>query len=261
MNEVVTLLNKTNMPVVGFGTWDINPDDAATQAVLTALEAGYRHIDTAKLYNNERGVGRAVRESKVPREDVYVVTKLWNSDHGYDNALKAIDESLEKLDMEYVDLYLIHAPGPDVLDGSWQALIDIYHAGKANAIGVSNFDIEHIEQLLAAGLETPMVNQIELHPFNYQQQRKLVEYCQSKGIVVQAYSPIKRLTATGQAQIDQLATKYNKSPSQIVLRWCLQHDTVPLPRSANPEHIRENIAIFDFEINSDDIQVIDNIGS
>jgi diketogulonate reductase-like aldo/keto reductase len=257
MDEVYTLSDQTNMPKVGFGTWEITPDDAAAVAVRTALEAGYRHVDTARIYGNERGVGEGIRQSGVARDEIFVTTKLWNDDHDYDSAMQAFDASLQRLRLDYIDLYLVHWPGSDVLDGSWDAMQDILKAGKANAIGVSNYEIDQIEELLDGGGILPMVNQIELHPFNWTEQRELVEFCQEKGIVVEAYSPIKRLTRHGQETVERIAKDCGKSPSQVVLRWCLQHGTAPLPRSADPDHIRENIDIFDFELSSGDMQSID----
>lgn len=247
------------MPTIGFGTWEITPDTAAEAAVRLALEAGYRHIDTAKIYGNERGVGKAIRESGIAREEIFVTTKLWNSAHAYDDALHAIDESLKNLQMDYVDLYLIHWPESETRNEAWRALVDIYKSGKAKSIGVSNYTVRHLEQLLKESDAVPMVNQVEFHPFIYEEQKVLIDYCHERDIVVEAYSPLARLAKTRRPEIDDIAKRTGKTASQVVLRWCLQHGTVPLPRSQNPEHIRENLAVYDFELDDKDMKTLDSL--
>jgi diketogulonate reductase-like aldo/keto reductase len=259
MDKIFTLSNGVAMPAVGFGTWQISPDDQAEKTVRAALDMGYRHIDTAKIYGNERGVGKAVRESGIPREEIFVTTKLWTSDHGYDNAMRAIDESLERLGLEYVDLYLIHWPQSDQRDEAWRALQDMYKAGKAKSIGVSNYSIRHLEELLETAEMPPMVNQVEFHPFIYDSQKALLAYCKEQNIQIEAYSPLARHSSTETPQIDEIAKRIGKTPSQVVLRWCLQHDTAPLPRSTNPEHIRENLEIFDFELDDAAMKTLDSL--
>lgn len=260
MSEVTILLNtKLEMPALGFGTWQITPDEAAEQAVATALKAGYRHIDTAKVYGNERGVGAAVRSCGIPREEIFVTTKLWASDQGYDSALAAIDRSLEQLGLEYVDLYLIHWPETGTRGDSWRAMEEIYTSGKAKSVGVSNYTIRHLEELLGASSLVPAVNQVEFHPFIYEQQKSLLAYCVEKGIVIEAYSPLAQHSRTTDPRIAQIAAQHGKTPSQVILRWCLQHGTAPLPRSANPGHIRENFDIFDFKLTPEDMDIMNDL--
>lgn len=259
MDTVFKLANGVSMPAVGFGTYQLSPDEAAEKAVRAALDIGYRHIDTAKLYQNEHGVGKAVRDSAIPREEIFVTTKLWNTDHAYDDAMQAIDASLDRLGLEYVDLYLIHWPQPGDRDTAWRALQDIYESGKAKAIGVSNYTVEHLEDLLDGSGMVPMANQIEFHPFIYAEQRGILDYCRQKNIAVEAYSPLRHDEAAEPAVLE-IAKRLNKTPSQVVLRWCLQHGAAPLPRSANPAHIRENLEVFDFELTEDDMQVLDGLG-
>jgi len=247
------------MPQMGFGTWEITPDSAAESSVQAALTAGYRHIDTAKIYGNERGVGKAIRESGVPREDVFVTTKLWNSDHAFDSALHAIDESLAKLGLEYVDLYLVHWPQSDARDEAWRAMQEIYKSGKAKAVGVSNYSMRHLQELLDNTALVPHVNQVEFHPFIYQQQKELLEFCAQHSILVEAYSPLSRHAKTSHPEIERVAERVGKSPTQVILRWCIQHGTAPLPRSQNPEHIVENFSVFDFELNDDDMAALDGL--
>lgn len=259
MPDSFTLKNGVKMPVIGFGTWEITPDEAAEKAVRTALQIGYRHIDTAKIYGNEAGVGKAVRESGIPREEIFVTTKLWNSDHDYDTAMGAIDESLERLGLDYVDLYLIHWPQAGTRDDAWRAMQDIYRADKARAVGVSNYTVRHLSELLGTADLPPMVNQVEFHPFIYDDQKELLDYCKVNDVIVEAYSPLARHSRAAQPEIEEIAARVGKSPSQVILRWCVQHGTAPLPRSRNPDHIRENFEIFDFELSASDMQVLDGL--
>ena len=247
------------IPPIGFGTWQIKPDQAAKEAVLGALEAGYRLIDTARVYGNERGVGEAIRESGIPREEIFVTTKLWNDDQGYDKTLQACRSSLEKLGLDYLDLYLIHWPATSKRYDSWRAFEKLVEEGLIKAAGVSNFTIEHLKQLAERSKLTPAVNQVEFHPFIYEQQRDLLEYCHDHDILIEAYSPLSRLRGTAVKDFDDVAHAHHKSVQQIVLRWCLQQGTLPLPRSTNPDHIRSNFDIFDFELTSDDMRVLDAV--
>ena len=263
MSATFSLSNGTKIPQIGFGTWEISPDDAAEQAVRAALEAGYRHIDTAKIYGNEKGVGKAIRESGIPREEIFVTTKLWNSDHAYDAAVQAIDDSLGKLGLDYVDLYLVHWPESGRRDQAWKALGDIYAAKRAKAIGVSNYTVRHLGELLQQTNVVPMVNQVEFHPFIYEQQRELLDYCADKNILVEAYSPLSRHTKESpkksQGAVEEIAAAVGKTPSQVILRWCIQHGTVPLARSQNPEHIQVNLDIFDFELDDNAMKTLDGL--
>jgi len=246
------------MPGFGFGTWQIPDGQAVEKAVKTAIDCGYRLIDTAKIYGNEQGVGQAVKESSVPREEMFVTTKLWNGDQGYHSARKAFEESLEILRLEYIDLYLIHWPGYDPYKRkqSWKAFEDIYSEGLAKAIGVSNFEPEHLDELLSDSTTVPMVNQIEFHPFNFAEQQDTLEYCQRKKIIIEAYSPLARGRLMDDKSITDIAKKYSKTNAQVMLRWAVQHGTVPIPKSAHPGRIKENIDIFDFELDKSDMQAL-----
>lgn len=248
------------MPAIGFGTWLIVPNRKAKVAVLDALEAGYRLIDTAMVYGNEKGVGEAIDETHLERKSIFVTTKLWNHDQGYDKTFRAFSRSLELLGLDYVDLYLIHWPGNDKRLESWRALTEIQASGRAKAIGVSNFTIAHLIELAKLSDAIPAVNQVELHPYVYADQKDLLAYCRQQGIVVEAYSPL----AHGQRfkndpVLKSIAQKYGKSPAQVVLRWCLQHGTVPLPKSTNPEHMHDNLDVFDFELNAEEMGEINTL--
>ncbi|MBX4197472.1 aldo/keto reductase [Candidatus Saccharibacteria bacterium] len=261
MDQVPSLRLNTRgeIPVIGFGTWQLSPEDAYS-SVIEALEVGYRLIDTAKIYGNEEAVGEAVRNSKIPRQEIFLTTKLWNSDHGYDSALKAFDASLKRLGQDYVDLYLIHWPGDDRQRraDSWTALRDLYKEGRSKAIGVSNYTVRHLQELLDSTDTPPAVNQIEFHPFIYHEQKELLDFCEAEGIIFEAYSPLAR-GRRSDPLLEERGAKYGKSTSQVMLRWALQHGTVPLPRSADEGHIRENFEVFDFELSSVDMEAIDKI--
>lgn len=248
------------MPKIGLGVWEAGNGLELNRAIRASLEAGYRAIDTAKFYDNEEGVGDAIRDSKIAREEIFITTKLWNDDHGYENALQAFDTSLKELKLNYVDLYLIHWPVPS--DGkiadTWRAVEEIYMSGRAKAIGVSNFQPHHIDELLKTATIMPMVDQVELHP--YLPQRELRAYCAAKGIVITAWSPLLRggeLLKNG--TIAQLARQYNKTPAQIILRWHIQSGHVVIPKSVTQERIRENVDIFDFELSGEAMAAIDDL--
>lgn len=263
LTDTYTLSNGTKIPVIGLGTWQTPDGDVAYQSVLDALKAGYRHIDTAAAYGNEESVGRVIHDSGVKREDLFVTTKLWNADHGYEKAKQAIGTSLSKLGLEYVDLYLIHWPNPVAFRDNWEeanaetwkAMEEAYEEGLVKAIGVSNFRPKHLDALLKTAKIAPMVNQIFLNPSDLQP--NVVEYNNAHDILSEAYSPF----GTGKIfQIDglkEIAEKYNKSVPQLVLRWHLQHGFLPLPKSVHAEYIKSNADIFDFEISEDDMKKID----
>lgn len=254
-----TLNTGRKVPAIGFGTWEIGSDAAAKAAVLSALEAGYRVIDTARIYGNERGVGEAIRESGISRDELFVTTKLWNDDQGYDRALAACQQSLDKLGLDYLDLYLIHWPATSKRHESWQAFEKLIENGLIKAAGVSNYTVEHLEQLADRSAFTPAVNQVEFHPYIYEQQQAVLEYCHDNDILIEAYSPLSRVSRSPRRVITELATEKGKSPQQVVLRWCIQHETLPLPRSTQSQHIASNFKVDDFELTDDEMSVLDSV--
>jgi diketogulonate reductase-like aldo/keto reductase len=253
----VTLNNGVEMPMFGLGVYQAGSGQGTIRAVRWALEAGYRHIDTAKLYGNEVEVGKAVRQSGVPREEIFVTTKLWNSDHGYDQALRAFDESLRKLDLGYIDLYLIHWPISQQRDESWRALQTLLETDQCRAIGVSNYTIQHLEELLSWADVVPAVNQVEFSPYLYQEE--LLAYCREREIQLEAYSPLTKGRMLDDPPLVAVAEKYDKSPAQILIRWALQHRVVVIPKSSNQAHIRANADVFDFEIEPEDMARLDEL--
>jgi len=244
------------MPQLGFGVYKV-PDEEIAGVLGTAFEAGYRSIDTASLYANERGVGEAIAASGLPREELFVTTKLWNTEHGYDAALRAFDDSLGKLGLEYVDLYLIHWPVPsqDKYVETWRALEKIAAEGRAKAIGVSNFQREHLRRLVEETGTVPAVNQIELHP--RLQQAELRAADAEYGVVTEAWSPLARNRGLlDDPAVLGIADKHARTPAQVVLRWSLQLGNVVIPKSATPARIRENIDVFGFELDDEDMAAV-----
>lgn len=256
----VKLNNGKKMPGFGFGTWQLNEGQEVVEAVVNALKFDYRLIDTAKIYGNEDGVGQAIRASGVPREDIFVTTKLWNSDQGYESALAAFETSLGQLDMDYVDLYLIHWPQTERRHDAWRALDQIYLSDRAKAIGVSNYMVHHLEEVLSQSKTMPAVNQIEFHPFIYNRQKPILDFCRTHDIVVEAYSPLTMGRNLMHPNITAIASKAGKSNAQVILRWCVQQGTIPIPRSTNPSHIAENINIFDFKLSDQDMESLNQLG-
>ena len=265
VNKTLKLNYGTEIPSIGLGVWDM-PDGKSTEnAVLWAIEAGYRHIDTAKIYYNETDVGNAIRKASMPRDELFITTKLWNDDHGYESALKAFDHSLNRLQMDYVDLYLIHWPfmgwgktkveNASKMAETWKAMELIYKTGQAKAIGVSNFTIRHLEETKVSASVFPMVNQIEFHPFWYR--KELMDYCQQNGIVATDYCPLIRGKKLFDEPITAIAKSYGKSNAQILIRWGLQHGNVVIPKSSHQERIIENISVFDIEIITKDMEKLD----
>lgn len=250
----VTLHNGIKIPVIGFGTYKIQEGKEVIQSVKDALEIGYRHIDTASFYNNEKGVGEAIRESGIPREKIFITTKIWNSDQGYASTFKAFERSLKNMKLDYLDLYLIHWPKALSKD-TWRAMEKLYQDGLIKAIGVSNFHIPHLQELINNCEIKPMVNQVEFHP--YLVQPKLLDFCQKERIKYEAWSPLMQGSIGEISLIKELAEKYGKSPAQIVLRWDIQKDVITIPKSTNYNRIKENFEIFDFEMSQDDILKID----
>lgn len=257
LQSTVKLNNGVELPRLGLGVFRAPRGEVTRQAVLAALAAGYRHIDTARIYGNERDVGAAVRGSGLPREDIFVTTKLWNEDQGYDSALRACERSLKDLGLEYVDLYLVHWPVPGRRLESWRALEKLLAEGKCRAIGVSNFLEHHLDELLGKARVVPAVNQVEQHPFLYQP--ALLRYCADKGIAVEAYSPLTKGLRLGDPRVVELARKYGKSPAQVLIRWCLEHGLVVIPKSVHAERIRENASVFDFSLSPEDLRRLDGL--
>jgi diketogulonate reductase-like aldo/keto reductase len=251
-----------NIPTIGFGTWQILLNGKAKRAVTEALETGYRLIDTAMVYGNEKGVGAAIRETGMPRDEIYLTTKLWNSDQGYESGLRAFETSLSRLGLEYIDLYLIHWPrGSELTRQSWKALEEIRGNGLAKNIGVSNYDIEELKELLGYAKVLPAVNQIEFHPFIYQDQKPILDYCKEQGIVVEAYSPLARAKQMNHPVIAEVAEQSGKTAGQVMLRWCVQHGTVPLPKTTHKERMIENLDIFDFELSAEQMEKLDSLST
>jgi len=248
------------IPQLGLGVYKV-PDAEAARVVEVAIDAGYRHIDTATLYNNERGVGDGVRASGVPRDEVFVTTKVWDDDHGFDKTRRAFDTSLELLGFDYVDLYLIHWPVPstDLFVETWRALEAIKADGRALSIGVSNFAPHHIDRLLDETDTVPAINQVELHPWLPQQQVR--DYDASHGIRTEAWSPLARGRLIGDRVLDSIAAKHDRSPAQVVIRWHLQLGNVVIPKSVTASRIVENFQVFDFELDTADLAAIAGLES
>jgi diketogulonate reductase-like aldo/keto reductase len=256
-DATLALTNGTAIPQVGLGVWQ-SPQGAPTQnAVRAALELGYRHVDTARVYRNEYDVGAAIRASGVARDQVFVTTKLWNDDQGYDSALRALDKSLERLGMSYVDLYLIHWPVAGKRRDSWRALEQAFADGKARAIGVSNYLVPHLEELTTYAKTLPHVNQIELSPFL--QRRDTRALCAKHKIVVEAYSPLTRGEKLADPTVTKIAKAVARTPAQVLLRWGIQQGVVVLPKSVHRERIAENGALFDFTLDADQMRALDGL--
>ncbi|QFU93073.1 aldo/keto reductase [Amycolatopsis sp. YIM 10] len=252
----VTLNNGVVMPQLGYGVFQV-PDAETAAAVTSALEAGYRSIDTATVYGNEHGVGQALADSGIKREDLFVTTKLWNSDQGYDQALRAFDASAERLGLDYLDLYLIHWPTPErgLYAETWRALEKLYADGRVRAIGVSNFQPSHLDELARTSSVVPAVNQVEVHP--YLQQAEVREYDEKHGIATEAWSPLaKGGDLLADPVVRELAGKHDRTPAQVVLRWHLQLGNVVIPKSVTPARIRENLAVFDFTLAEEDLTAL-----
>lgn len=265
--EHFTLANGVRIPKIGFGTWQIPEGDEAYKSVAHALKVGYTHVDTAQIYGNEVSVGRAIADSGLAREDIFLTTKVWNDKHDYDLAKASIEESLTKLGVDYVDLLLIHWPNPKALRendawkagnaGAWKAMEEAYKAGKVRAIGVSNFMIHHLEALFETAEIKPQVNQVLLAPGCPQDD--LVAFCEQHGILLEAYSPLGTGTIFGNEVAQDIATANGKSVAQVALRWSLQKGFLPLPKSVTPANIEANLDIFDFELSVEDMGKLDKL--
>ena len=265
LTDTFKLRDGHNIPCVGFGTWQTPDGEVATRAVRDALDAGYRHIDTASAYENEVGVGKGLKESGLRREDIYLTTKLWNADRGFETTLQACQKSLERLDVEYLDLYLIHWPANDkvydnpvqVNKDTWRAFEKLQKDGLVRSIGLSNFLEPHIKQLLDDAEILPAVDQIEFHP-GYPQ-FDTVKYCKETNILVEAWSPLGCGRVLSDERLQKIASKYDKTVAQLCVRWALQHDVLPLPKSTHKERIESNALVFDFVIDEEDMKAIDEL--
>ncbi|SMO75197.1 Aldo/keto reductase [Saccharicrinis carchari] len=265
MKKYFKLNNGLQIPSIGFGTWQTPDGSTAIDAVKTALAAGYRHIDTAAIYKNEESVGKGIKESGIEREEVFVTSKLWNSERGYEKTMRAFDKSLNDLQLDYLDMYLIHWPAVEnqykdwqkINAETWRALEELNKQGRIKTIGVSNFLTHHLKPLLESATLTPSVNQIEYHPGFMQQD--IVELCRKNNIVVEAWSPLGTGKMLNNETLITIAKKYKVSVAQLCIRWVLQNDVLPLPKSASPHRIKENIQIDHFEIAPEDMQTINNM--
>ena len=269
LDKKLTLSNGVEIPILGFGTYKMEDDEIVLNSVREAIKAGYRHIDTASFYKNEENVGNGIREGMkhtgLKRKDIFVTTKVWNTEQGYENTLNAFNNSLQRLNMDYVDLYLIHWPvTKDYTDTwqsrikeTWKAMEKLYKEGKIRAIGVSNFLVHHLEELMSSCEIKPMVNQIEFHPGH--NQKETVEFCKKHKIVVEAWSPLGRGVILENEFLLEIAKKYNRTIAQICIRWIIQQDIAALPKSVTLERIKSNFEIFDFELSEEDMDKITNM--
>ena len=256
VEKFMLLSNGVKIPSIGFGTYKSGDDEETAKIIKNALNLGYKMIDTASFYNNEVGIGNGIKESGIDRKDIFIVTKLWNDDHGYDNTIEAFNKSLNNLQVDYIDLYLIHWPNKLNAE-TWRAFEHLYETGKVKAIGVCNFKVEHLEELKKTAKIMPMVNQVEIHPFSTK--NNIINYCKDNNIKVVAWSPISRGRVLSNDLMIDLSQKYKKSIVQIVLRWHMQKGVIPIPKSSNENRIKENIDILDFEISSEDMKAIDSL--
>jgi diketogulonate reductase-like aldo/keto reductase len=256
INSTVLLDNGVDIPILGFGTYQSKAGNETQNAVRLALDYGYRHIDTAAIYGNENDVAKAIQDSKVDLNDLFITTKVWNADQGYDNTLKALDQSLLKLNMDYVDMYLVHWPQPGLRLDTWKAMMTIYEQGKARAIGISNYTEKHIDELLIDSPIVPGVNQIEMTPYLYQ--KELAEHCLKNRIQIESYSPLTQGKKINEPRLVALANKYGKTAGQMLIRWSIEHNFIVLPKSATAERIKENAEVFDFSITKEDLDFMDS---
>lgn len=265
LTDIFTLNNGVTIPCVGFGTWQTPNDQVGYDAVLKALEVGYRHIDTAQLYGNEESVGQAILDSDVAREEIFLTTKVWNNDHGYDATMEAFEDSIKKLKTAYVDLYLIHWPNPlkyrdhweEANAGSWKAMEELLKSGKIKAIGISNFQIHHIEALLKTAKVIPAVNQIRLCPGDVPQE--LIDYCSEKNILLEGYSPLGTGKIFKVVEMKTIAEKHNRSVADVALKWSVQRGFLPLPKSITPIRIESNAKFLDFDLTEEDMSVVNRL--
>lgn len=258
------LSNGVSLPCVGYGTWQTPDGEIASESVKLAIEAGYRHIDCAAVYANEASVGRGIKYSGIPRNELFVTSKVWNTERGYDKTMKAFEKTLSDLQLDYLDLYLIHWPAnsrqfrdwDSINLDTWRAMTDLYKAGKIRSIGVSNFQPKHLTSLLETDVK-PMVNQVRFHPGLMQ--KEVVSFCKQNGMIVEAWSPLGQGKVLSDPVLQAIADRYRKSTAQVCVRWCLQHEVCPLPKSVTPNRIKANAEVFDFTLTDDDMATIDRM--
>lgn len=255
--DKVKLHNGVEMPVLGLGVYKVEEGTQIEETIHSALDYGYRLIDTASFYQNEEGVGRAIGNSSIPREELFITTKVWNSEQGYDNTLRAFDESMERLGLEYLDLYLVHWPVKGMYLQTWRALEKLYKEGRVKAIGVSNFKIHHLQDLLSHCVERPVINQVELHPLLAQ--TELRNFCRQNDIKVEAWSPLSRGRFLDEPVLGSISDRHGKTPAQVILRWHLQHEIIPIPKSVTPSRLKENAEVFDFKLSQQEMAEIDGL--
>ncbi|MBT2684825.1 aldo/keto reductase [Bacillus sp. ISL-37] len=257
LQDTTTLHNGVKMPWFGLGVFKVQEGSEVVESVKAALKNGYKSIDTAAVYKNEEGVGQGIKEAGVPREELFITTKVWNSDQGYESTLKAFETSMEKLGLDYLDLYLIHWPVAGKYKETWKALEKLYKDGRVRAIGVSNFHVHHLKDLMTDAEIKPMVNQVEYHP--HLAQTELLEFCKAEGIQMEAWSPLKQGELLSEPTIVEIAEKHKKSPAQVILRWDLQNEVVTIPKSIKEHRIIENANIFDFELSAADMDRLNSL--
>ncbi|WP_273835424.1 aldo/keto reductase [Guptibacillus sedimenti] len=252
-----TLHNDVEMPTLGLGVWKMENNDEVKTAVNAAIVAGYKAIDTAAAYKNEEGVGAAIKESSTPREELFITSKVWNDDQGYDSTLQAFEDTVSKLGIDTLDLYLIHWPVEGKYKETWKAMEKLYKDGRIRAIGVSNFHPNHLEDLMKDAEIKPMVNQVEFHPLL--NQKELREYCKQHSIQLEAWSPLAQGKLLDHKVVKEIAEQHGKSTAQVIIRWDLEHEVVTIPKSSNPERIKQNFDVFDFELTQDNIRALDEL--
>jgi len=257
IESTVPLHGSIDIPLLGFGVYKVQDGAEVEDAITSALALGYRHLDTAALYRNERGVGRAIAASGIKRSDLFITTKLWNSNQGYESTLTAVNKSLGKLGLDYVDLYLVHWPKPEHTEGTWRAMEEIQRSGKARAIGVSNFLPDHLDQLAKTATVLPSINQVEFHP--HLQSPELVAYCDDHNIVLEAWSPLKHGEIIDDPELQTIADAHGVTVPQVVLRWLLQRGIVAIPKSVTPSRIAQNVDLYGFELSPDEIATINSM--
>lgn len=257
INSQVTNINLTSgttIPQIGFGTWMNKDENECKSAIQAAIDIGFRHFDTAQIYENEQFVGEALANCKIPRSELFITTKIWNDNMSWDDIIPSFEESLKKLKTDYVDLLLLHFPVTEFRRPAWRRMEDIFNSGKAKAIGVSNYTISHLEELLLECNIKPAVNQVELHIFL--QQPELVRYCKENGIILEAYSPLAHGYVKSDSILSKIAQKHDKSVAQVMIRWCIDQGLVPLPKAVSKNHIQQNFDVFDFCLDTDDLNQI-----